>query len=300
LISHVLERTPGCLGRAMVIAGGIAILASSCRADGPFFVTYTTQMAETGELEVENRSVGGHPSGVNLFGATALEFEYGATRWWTTEFYLDGQTTQNENTVFTGYRFENRFHVFKKEHWLNPVLYTEFEHLNEADKTMLEIFGHDVISDLAAPTAEARHQRNWELETKLILDSHFKGWTLAENLMAEKNLGGGPWEFGYTIGISRPLVRRAAPGNCAFCAGSLIAGVEVYGGVGTIDNFGLQQTSHYVGPVFLWSPAHGTAFKVSPNFGLTGASATFLLRVGFAFEVDDFGRRVQSLFGRPF
>src|SRR2546425_7253727 len=41
--------------------------------------------------------------------ATALEFEYGVTAWWTSELYLDGQSTRNESTFFTGYRWENRF-----------------------------------------------------------------------------------------------------------------------------------------------------------------------------------------------
>jgi len=56
---------------------------------GCFFVTYTTYMEEAGALEIENRSIGGYPSGLNRFAASALEFEYGATSRWTTEFYLD-------------------------------------------------------------------------------------------------------------------------------------------------------------------------------------------------------------------
>jgi len=54
--------------------------------------------------------------------------------WWTTEFYLDGLSTA-ENTLFTGYRWENRFRVLPREHWINPVLYVEFANINGADKT---------------------------------------------------------------------------------------------------------------------------------------------------------------------
>ena len=32
------------------------------------------------------------------------EFEYGVKAWWTTELYLDGQTTFHDSTVFTGFR----------------------------------------------------------------------------------------------------------------------------------------------------------------------------------------------------
>ena len=51
-----------------------------------------------------------------------VEFEYGVNAWWTTEFYLDGQATQNQSTIFTGFRWENRFRPWMGEHWINPVL----------------------------------------------------------------------------------------------------------------------------------------------------------------------------------
>jgi len=51
------------------------------------------------------------------------------------ELYLDGQSTSKESTVFTGYRWENRFRPLLREHWINPVLYVEFENINGADKT---------------------------------------------------------------------------------------------------------------------------------------------------------------------
>src|SRR6185503_12685207 len=81
-----------------------------CWADaGPFFVTYTHQMEEPGNLEIATKYVTGKPGGGNRFlgGTTALE--YGITAWWTSEFYLDGQVTSHESSLFTGYRWENRF-----------------------------------------------------------------------------------------------------------------------------------------------------------------------------------------------
>jgi hypothetical protein len=276
--------------------GGASICVSPCRAQGPFFVTYTAYMEELHTLEIEMRSITGNPKGANRFAAAALEFEYGATPWWTTEFYLDGSTTASENTVFTGYRWENRFRLLPRPHRINPVLYVEFENLNGADKTLLEVVGHDGIEQFIGPVSVTRHEKNRELEFKLILDSHFRGWTLAENLITEKNLGGGPWEFGYAVGLSHFLGSNAQPGRCRFCRQAIAVGVEVYGGVGTTSQFGLQNTSHYVGPGVAWIPREGTSIWISPNFGLTDTSAGFLLRFGVSYEIDGFGGAVAGIF----
>ena len=277
-----------------LLVTGIILLAPDCLADNPFFVTYTAKMEEARSLEIETRSITGKPGDQNRFGASAVEFEYGTTGWWTSELYLDGQVTTSESAIYTGYRVENRFRVRPREHWINPVLYVEFEHLNDADKALLEIVGHDGKADLAGPNWFARQFWTTELETKLILDSNFKGWTLAENLIAERELSAGaPWEFGYAVGVSRALGRGSS--RCNFCRG-LTAGIEAYGGIGTNQSFGLQNTSHYIGPTLAWEPEHGPAFKISPNFGLTSTSAGVLLRIGMSYEIDDFGRQIKNLF----
>src|SRR5712672_1765846 len=99
-------------------------------AEGPFFITYTHQMEEPGNIEFATKSITGKPGDGNRFFGTALEFEYGIKGWWTTELYLDGQSTARESSVFMGYRWENRFRILKREHWINPVLYVEFENIN--------------------------------------------------------------------------------------------------------------------------------------------------------------------------
>jgi hypothetical protein len=43
------------------------------------------------------------------FHAYWLEFEYGTTAWWTTELYLDAQTTFHDSTVATGFRGRTAF-----------------------------------------------------------------------------------------------------------------------------------------------------------------------------------------------
>ncbi len=62
-----------------------------------------------------------------------------------------------------GYRWENRFRIVPGEHWINPVLYVEFEDINAADKTLLEVVGHDGKADLSVPNDEARRERQREI-----------------------------------------------------------------------------------------------------------------------------------------
>jgi hypothetical protein len=59
-----------------------------------------------GNLEIATRNVVGKPTGGNLFLGIASELEYGMTGWWTTEIYLDAQSTHRDSTVLTGYRWE--------------------------------------------------------------------------------------------------------------------------------------------------------------------------------------------------
>jgi hypothetical protein len=253
-------------------------------------------MEDPRELEIAMKNIAGNPEGGNRFLGSTLEFEYGATSWWTTEFYLDGQTTANESTVFTGYRWENRLRMLPGEHWINPVLYFEFENINGADKTLLTVVGHEGVADLIAPNDETRREKERVLEAKLILGSSFKGWTLAENFIAERDVRHGPYKFGYATGIYRRLSESASPARCTFCLSNLEAGVELYGGLGTNVRFGLQNTSHYIGPGLAWTLTRGITLKVSPNFGLTNTSAGFLMRFGVFAEFKDFAGAIQHLF----
>lgn len=282
------------LGLRLTFVGFVGVLVSA--AEGPFFLTYTHQMEEPGNLEIATKNVTGKPGAGDRFLGATTELEYGIKAWWTTEFYLDGQTTRGQSSLFTGYRWENRFRLLPREHWINPVLYVEFENINGADRGLLEVVGHDGKEDLAEPVADVRGERKREIEAKLILSSHIKGWTIAENFIAEKNVRHEPYEFGYAAGISRPLALAARPDVCNFCPENVQVGVEMYGGLGTHASFGLRDTSHYVAPTAAWKLANGTTFKVSPGFGVTGQSAGFLLRFGVSYEIAQFGRAARRLF----
>jgi hypothetical protein len=261
------------------------------QAQENYFITYTHQMEEPGNLEIATKNVSGFPKGGNSFLGTALEFEYGVKAWWTSELYLDGQSTSSESSLFTGFRFENRFRPLLKEHWINPVLYVEFENINSADKALLEVVGHDVREDLLGRNDRSEKKR--EAELKLILSSNFKGWNISENLIAEKNLKAAPWEFGYTMGVSRPLSLVASPMPCTFCRENFSLGAEMYGGLGDRYSFGLQDTSHYLAPSATFRLPSGPTFQASPGFGLNSNSHGLLLRFGVSYEIDQIFSRLK-------
>jgi len=141
--------------------------SSAFAQEHPYFVTYDHYLEEPRNLEIAVSSTTGIPRpGRNVYTAPWLELEYGARGWWTTELYLDAQATRGQGTVFSGFRWENRFRPLLREHWLNPVLYVELEDLNGADKTLLEVVGHDVAAGHALPNAEARRERKREVDAR--------------------------------------------------------------------------------------------------------------------------------------
>ncbi len=272
--------------------------ASSHAQESPYIVTYDHYLEEPGNLEVEYFSTFGTQRAGNDFHAFWTEFEYGTTAWWTTEFYVDGQTTFSDSTVFTGFRLENRLRLLEHEHWVNPVLYIEYEQTSGADKILKEVEGHDVESDFAEPNSVLRQEHDHELELKLLLSSTFKGWNVALNPIFTKNISPSePWEFAYALGASHPLAMKALPQRCNFCRENFIAGVEIYGGLGNVRNPGLPNTSHYLAPAVAWNLPSDWTFRLSSGFGLNDNSHRLLLRWGVSREFTGFGEMVRHLFG---
>jgi hypothetical protein len=252
----------------------------------PYFVTYSQEMEEPGNLDLETYNAVGNPKGGDAFMGTDVELEYGLKTWWTTEFYLDGQATANQSTIFTGFRWENRWRPWLGEHKINPVFYAEFEDTS-ADKTLREVVGHDGNDDMLVPNGIARMDKERELELKLILGSNVKGWNVSENFITAKNFNAGePWEFGYAIGVSRPLRLAASAHECLFCAEKFQAGAELYGGLGDTNGFGTSLTSQYFGPTLNWTAPKGMTIAISPQAGLNSYSMPFLFRFSVSYEIE--------------
>jgi hypothetical protein len=273
----------------------LVVLPRATAQEPPYFVTYSSALEEPGNLEISVKNTRAAPPNGNAFLGSVLEFEYGVKGWWTTEFYLDGQATKNDSTIFTGFRWENRFRPLLREHFINPVLYVEYENTNLADRSLLEITGHQSVADLLIPNSVARKEIEREMELKLILSTNTHGWNFSENFIAEKDLNESePWEFGYALGASRPLRMISRGKSCFFCRENFAVGGELYGGLGTADGFGWKATSQYLGPTVSFGIPRGPTILFSPQFGLNDNSAHVLYRFSVSYEV----QQVWNMFRR--
>jgi hypothetical protein len=288
------------LTAALFAAGTSAVLAPIAPGqEKPYFVTYSHDLEEPGNLEIESKSAVGRPGEGDRFAGEAAELEYGLRAWWTSEVYLDGQTTPEQSTILTGFRLENRLRPLMREHAINPVLYVEYENISGADKALIEVVGHDGQSDLAVPNATARHEHQHEAEFKLILSSNLRNWNISENFIAEKDFSHAPWEFGYAVGAARPLRAAFGARECTFCAQKLTVGAEAYGGLGNAWSLTLRDTSHYIAPLVGWDLPHDVRLSFSPGWGLTSSSLDRIYRVGLAYELPQIAGWFHSRPGDP-
>jgi hypothetical protein len=273
--------------RSLVCVGVLACLSRPAlaqeRPERPYFVTYDHSLEERGDLEIGLANTTGLPQGDRpAYNAPWIELEYGVTKWWTTELYLEGVAAR-DGSAFTGWRWEHRFRPLRSEHRVNPVLYVEYERLNEATRIQTEIVGSGPLS--IEPVHELRQVPAHEFEGKLILSSDVRGWNVSENAIFEKNLSANEGvEFGYSVGVSHALGVLASETACHVCRERFVAGIEAYGGLGSTQVRGLRDTQHYLAPVLAWHLNHRVTFKASTGFGLTNSSDRALVRVGWIYE----------------
>ncbi|MEO6830055.1 MAG: hypothetical protein ABI164_09615 [Acidobacteriaceae bacterium] len=273
----------------LLFLAGTFLQVAEAQQEPPYFVTYSSVLEEPGNLEIENQNIAAAPKNANAFFAPTIALEYGVTAWWTTEVYLQGQATQNDSAILTGFRLENRFRPLPREYWINPVLYVEYENVNKANKSFLEVTGNSSIADLQVPNAILRKEVERSVEGKLILSSNVKGWNISENFIGEKAVNGSePWEFGYAVAAARPLALVGGSRRCTFCRQNIAAGAELFGGLGTRHTFGLKQTQQYFGPTIALNTPQGWTYKFSPEFGLNDNSVGVLWRFGATYEVEQF------------
>lgn len=291
-----------CPTSALFIGASFVFLfaISAAAQESPYFVTYDHHMEEPGNLEIATSTTAGTArNGGHSYFAPYAEIEYGVTGKWTSELYLEGQGTSGDGGLFTGWRLENRYRPLAREHWINPVLYLEYESINEASRIQKEVVGNS--SDFSEPIEELRNEKAHELETKLILSSTVRDWNIAENFTVEKNLSENEgFEFGYAFGAYRPLASLASATRCRFCRENFSAGFEMYGGLGTTNRFGFHDTSHYFAPLLAWRVSDNATLRFSPAVGLTGGTSPMLFRFSYSYEVRGFGSKLAQLFrGRP-
>src|SRR2546427_12583844 len=99
----------------------LSIALPGSAQESPYFVTYNHHMEEPGNLDIEVSATTDVPrTGQKFYFAPYAAFEYGVTARWTTELYLEVQSTYGDSSLFTGWRFENRFRPLKRQRWINP------------------------------------------------------------------------------------------------------------------------------------------------------------------------------------
>ena len=70
---------------ALLLAGMLLPSCLQCHAqEYPYFVAYSQEMEEPGNLDIECFNAVGSPPGGNSFIGSDVEFEYGLKGWWTT------------------------------------------------------------------------------------------------------------------------------------------------------------------------------------------------------------------------
>jgi hypothetical protein len=282
------------------IWGILLLWASFAHAqESPYFVTYDHHLEEPGNIAVETFTTMGVPRTPephepwerpqSFYAAPYIEVEYGLTQKVTTSLYIEGQGTVGDSALFTGWRAETRFRPMKKEHLINPVLYLEYESLNDASRIAKDIVGEG--PELDNGNTQLRVSKAHELETKLILSRDVRSWNIAGNFVVDKNLlRGEGFEFGYAFGLSKSLAPLTSS-DCTWCRQRFEAGLEMYGGLGsTITGFGTNDTAQYIAPTVSWSLREKGTLRFSTAIGLGHETSGALFRVGYSFDIPRFRR----------
>lgn len=266
----------------------------------PYFVTYDHHLEEPGNLVLETFATTGIPSGrepgQHFYVAPYMEMEYGLMNRLTTAVYWEGQGTAGDSALFTGWRFETRFRPSLNEYKINPVIYLEYENVNDASRINKEVVAEG--ADVDEPNSALRTVKNHELEAKLILSSDVRKWNFSENFIVDKNLSRGEgFEFGYALGVSRSLARRDLGKYCRFCSQSFVVGAELYGGLGSSlePQFGLRDTAMYLAPGLSWQVSPNACLRASTAIGVAHETNAALLRIGYSYDIHTFRKRPVDL-----
>ena len=223
------------------------------------------------------------------FYSQTLELEYGVTAWYTAELYLQGQSTQHDSTIFTGFRLENRLRPLRSEHWVNPVIYVEYEDHSQADKSFMEITDHQVITDQQISNALLRNSVESAPSKASSSSQATSTASTSPKTSSRKKIS--PMSRGSLATPSEPaapLASAASPHSCRLCRQYFAVGGELFGGLGTRYDFGLKGTSQYAGPTLSYSTPRAFTFTFGPEFGLNANSAQVLWRLKAAYEFSQF------------
>lgn len=301
----------------LALAAGPAVAGN-----GGFSVAYNSKI-EKGELElmlmtdITAPSKWAREDGQGTYLSQMLELEYAPLSQLATEFmlewFVDFETGQ---AAFTGFRWEARFRLFKKDVPLNPMIYAEYEDLDPRTRFKMETAGW--IKPPYEEEEGGEIDRERILETRLVLSQDFGPVSLTVNWINETDLMTGFTEFGYAAGVMwmigghgghggeehetyacpmHPEEKGADGGACAKCGmklaeveehhkGRVGLGLEMYGGLGDIKAFGLSfpRQEHYLAPIIMYHITDKLMVHAQLAIGLSTASDHLVrLAVGYDF-----------------
>lgn len=216
---------------------------------------------------------------------------------WMTEWFEDVGT---KNIKFTGFRYEARYRLFKKEVPLNPMIYVEYEDLDPRTRYKMEVSGwvKPPYEDSEDDSGETTHPENAKakreriIETRVILSQDFlKHWNAAFNWINETDTSDGVTAFGYTTGISYKFhphhedhTQHSSYRPPFFSLAS--AALELTGALGDTKDFGLEPSrqEHYVQPSVMIHMGEHTMLNLGFGIGLTRSSDNLVrFNVGIEF-----------------
>ena len=287
----------------LVTALGILNWTTIARAGNDlYFVTYN-HYVEKGELELMLMNDFTSPSkfrredeGQHSYFSQMVELEYGVTTQWATELMLEGfEEVTTGQSRFTGFRWENRYRLFKEEVPLNPMLYLEYEDLDPTTRYKMEVSGW-----VRPPYKEFGGEPDREriLESRLVLSQDYGRLNLAFNWINESDLNAsGLTAFGYAMGARYDF----NGGHYEHSAGEEHAGhgghhgehsalkptlgLELYGGLGDTRrlDFNPSRQEHYLQPDIMIHLGKHAMLHLGFAIGLSEASDN-LVRTALAVE----------------
>lgn len=295
---------------ALLLVGGPAWGGSN-----GFFVTYNSEI-EKGEIELMFMNDFTAPSetrreeGQGNYLSHMVELEYAPFHQFATEFMVEWfEDLETGSKKFTGFRWENRYRLFRKDLLLNPMVYVEYEDLDPATRYKMEVSGW-----IRPPYEEAEEEPDREriLESRLILSDDVGPINLAFNWINETDVTSGYTAFGYSLGAMWMVhaKRHEAEGHEDHShhhaaggqerksgehhqgeeaeehhRGGVGVGLELYGALGDTRSFGLvpSRQEHYLGPTFMYHIDNHWMMHTQLAIGLSRASDN-LVRLNFGYE----------------
>lgn len=286
----------------------LSVATNASFAQEGYFTTYGHEM-EKGETELMLMFDHTAPSkvkrneGQRNFLSQMPEIGYCPTDQLSIEFMTESfQEFGTGIAKFTGFRFETRYRLFKKEIFLNPTIYFEFEDLDPETRFKMETSGWIIPPYKEEPEGEPEREKI--LESRFILSQNIGNWNIAFNWINETDTRTGATLFGYSMGAMYKLTPHYEheasvyscpmhpdevsdkPGECSKCGMKLtekgdkknvVASTltfEFIGGIGDNKQIGIipWRQEHYFQPGIMLHLPNGLMLSTAFAIGLSDAS----------------------------